>query len=194
MDLESEGGGEHLLAALMQGGSTCWGGGEGGEGGGSPWPNARSAPGEGGREGGREGEIGRSCTCTCTFPLHTHTHTQAFDAQEVREKEKSDAVLRKLDSRIKKADRESEVRTLISPNYCTPLKLPPPPPPPPPPPLPLPAPSLPPFLSPSQEVHKSLNQQLQQARAESNKIQELMGRMGISPRPTVSEWLEQKKG
>lgn len=44
-----------------------------------------------------------------------------------------------------------------------------------------------------QQVHEALDQQLQSARAENEKIRRLMGEMGVSPRPTVSQWLQQKR-
>ena len=44
-----------------------------------------------------------------------------------------------------------------------------------------------------QQVHEALDQQLAAARAENEKIRQLMGEMGVSPRPTVAQWLQQKK-
>ena len=38
-----------------------------------------------------------------------------------------------------------------------------------------------------------LDQQLAAARAENEKIRQLIGEMGVSPQPTVAQWLQQKK-
>ena len=49
------------------------------------------------------------------------------------------------------------------------------------------------IILPIQQVHEALDQQLVAARAENEKIRQLMGEMGVSPRPTVAQWLQQKK-
>lgn len=47
------------------------------------------------------------------------------------------------------------------------------------------------FFSP-QRVNNTIDSQLQQAKAQNAEIDQIMGSMGVNPRPTVSMWLEQK--
>ena len=44
-----------------------------------------------------------------------------------------------------------------------------------------------------QQVNEEIDHQLHQARVENDKLSNLMGEMGISPRPTVAQWLQQKR-
>ena len=44
-----------------------------------------------------------------------------------------------------------------------------------------------------QLVNEEIDHQLHQARVENDKLSNLMGEMGISPRPTVAQWLQQKR-
>ena len=44
-----------------------------------------------------------------------------------------------------------------------------------------------------QLVNEEIDHQLHQARAENDKLSNLMGKMGINPRPTVAQWLQQKR-
>ncbi|CAI8051807.1 hypothetical protein GBAR_LOCUS28359, partial [Geodia barretti] len=81
----------------------------------------------------------------------TLVQREAFAAEEVKKKEAADAIVRKLNGRIRRADNESE------------------------------------------QVHEALDQMLAAARAENERMRETMGEMGVSPRPTVAQWLRGKQ-
>jgi hypothetical protein len=81
----------------------------------------------------------------------TLAQREAFAAEEVKKKEAADAIVRKLNGRIRRADNESE------------------------------------------QVHEALDQMLAAARAENERMRETMGEMGVSPRPTVAQWLRGKQ-
>ena len=88
----------------------------------------------------------------------------------MKKKEEGDEILKKLNSRIKQADNESKVcEDFVNFDFYM-INL----------------------IS-SQHVHEALDQQLMAARAENEKIRRLMGEMGVSPRPTVAQWLQQKE-
>ena len=42
-------------------------------------------------------------------------------------------------------------------------------------------------------MHEALDQMLAAARAENERMRETMGEMGVSPRPTVAQWLKGKQ-
>ena len=45
----------------------------------------------------------------------------------------------------------------------------------------------------TQQVSEEIDRQLRQARDENAKLSDLMVELGVSPRPTVAQWLQQKR-